>query len=297
MEEEDLEEIIRIDETTFKRPEPRSIKNLSALRMSDPEGCFVLKDESKIVGYNYSKTMGNEGYLGPIGIMQSYQNRGLGKALISKSMDYLLKNCDVIGLEVLPENGNVIGLYQRMGFTSGFPSYLFQISEEFKIKKINSDDLYISNASENGQSEYDAILSDIDEWTNSSFNGLSFRNDLNITFELDGDILVVFNGDKPAGFLAYSQNLIPTVWGAVDSNIKDYKLQKKIMKSLILHFYDLNGVEDVVIQINSRYNVLVDILFKMGFKLKRSINRMYYNGLEGDGFKQSNQLLIRPWRG
>ena len=42
MEEEDLEEIIRIDETTFKRPEPRSIKNLSALRMSDPEGCFVL---------------------------------------------------------------------------------------------------------------------------------------------------------------------------------------------------------------------------------------------------------------
>jgi ribosomal protein S18 acetylase RimI-like enzyme len=297
MEEEDLEEIIRIDETTFKRPEPRSIKNLSALRMSDPEGCFVLKDKSKIVGYNYSKTMGNEGYLGPIGIMQSYQNRGLGKALISKSMDYLLKNCDVIGLEVLPENGNVIGLYQRMGFTSGFPSYLFQISEEFKIKKINSDDLYISNASENGQSEYDAILSDIDEWTNSSFNGLSFRNDLNITFELDGDILVVFNGDKPAGFLAYSQNLIPTVWGAVDSNIKDYKLQKKIMKSLILHFYDLNGVEDVVIQINSRYNVLVDILFKMGFKLKRSINRMYYNGLEGDGFKQSNQLLIRPWRG
>ena len=42
MEEEDLEEIIRIDETTFKRPESRLIKNLSALRMSDPEGCFVL---------------------------------------------------------------------------------------------------------------------------------------------------------------------------------------------------------------------------------------------------------------
>jgi hypothetical protein len=32
MKEEDLEEIIRIDETTFKRLEPRSIENLSALR-------------------------------------------------------------------------------------------------------------------------------------------------------------------------------------------------------------------------------------------------------------------------
>ena len=47
--------------------------------MSDPEGCFVLKDESKIVGFNYSKTMGNEGYLGPLGILPSYQNKGLGK--------------------------------------------------------------------------------------------------------------------------------------------------------------------------------------------------------------------------
>ena len=126
---------------------------------------------------------------------------------------------------------------------------------------------------------------------------MSFRNDLDATFELGGDILVAFNGDKPVGFLAYSQNLIPTLWGAVDSSIKDYNFQKEIMESLILYFDELNGFEDVIIQINSRYNVLVDILFEMGFKLKRSINRMYYNGFEGDGFNQSNQLLLRPWRG
>jgi GNAT superfamily N-acetyltransferase len=297
MEVEDLEEIIRIDETTFKRPEPRSIENLSALRMSDPEGCFVLCDGNKIVGYNYSKTMGSEGYLGPLGIILSYQNRGLGKALISKSVDYLVKNCNVIGLEVFPENGNVIGLYQRMRFTPGFPSYLYQISEEFKLKKINSNDLYVTNVSEVSQSEYGTILDAIDKWTNNSYNGLSFRNDLDATFELDGDILVVFQGDKPAGFVAYSQNLIPTLWGAVDSSIKDCKLQKETIESLILQFGELNGFDDVIIQVNSRYKVLVDILFEMGFRLRRSVNRMYYKGFEGDGFKQSNQLLMRPWRG
>ena len=297
MEEEDLEEILRIDETTFKRPEPRSIENLSALRMSDPEGCFVLWDESKIVGYNYSKTMGNEGYLGPLGIMERYQNRRFGKALITKSLDYLIESCDVIGLEVLPENGNVIGLYQRMGFTPGFPSYLFQISEELRLEKINSNDLIITNASEIEASEFGMILEDIDKWVNSSYNGLNFRNDLNLTFELDGDILVAFHEDKPAGFLAYSPTLIPTLWGAVDNSINDYKLQKKIMKSLILQFDELNGFEDVIVQMNSRYNVLVDILFEMGFKLRRSINRMYYNGFEGHGFKKSNQLVMMPWRG
>ncbi len=297
MEEEDLVEIIRLDVTTFERLEPRSLKNLSALRKSDPEGCFVLRDENKIVGYIYSKTMGNEGYLGPLGIMKNYQNRGLGKALISKSIDYLVKNCKVIGLEVLPENGNVIGLYQRMGFTPGFPSYLFQKSEELKIKKINSRELYLINASKITSSDYHTILDGIEKWINSSYNGLSFRNDLDTTFELGGDILVALSGDKPVGFLAYSQNLIPTLWGAVDSSIKDYKLQKEIMDSLILHFNELNGFEDVIIQINSKYNVLVDILFETGFKLKRSINRMYYSGFEGHGFNQSNQLLIRPWRG
>ena len=297
MEEQDLKEIIRIDEITFKRPEPRSIENLNALRMSDPEGCFVLRDESKIIGFNYSKTMGNEGYLGPLGIIPSYQKMGLGKVLISKSIDYLVKNCNVIGLEVFPENGNVIGLYQRMGFTPGFPSYLFQKSDNVKIKKINSNDMFITNVSEVSLLEYAAILDDIDKWTNSSYNGLNFRNDLDATFELDGDILVVFNRDKPAGFLAYSQTLIPTVWGAVDGNIKNYDLQKEIMESLILEFGEINGFEDVIIQVNSRYNVLVDILFRMGFRLRRSVNRMYYKGFEGDGFKQSNQLLMRPWRG
>lgn len=104
MEEEHLDKIIRIDEATFKRAEPLSIENLSALRFSDPDGCFVIIDANRIVGYNYSKTMGNEGYLGPLGIIPVYQNKGLGKALVLKSIEYLVKNCSVIGLEVLPEN-------------------------------------------------------------------------------------------------------------------------------------------------------------------------------------------------
>ena len=129
MEEEHLDEIIRIDEASFKRTEPRSIENLHAIRISEPEGCFVMEDANRIVGYTYSKTIGNEGYLGPLGIIPGYQNKGLGKALILKSIGHLEKTCNVIGLEVLPENGNVIGLYQRMGFISGFPSYLFQIPD------------------------------------------------------------------------------------------------------------------------------------------------------------------------
>lgn len=50
--------------------------------MSDPEGCFVLRDKNKILGYNYSKTMGNEEYLGP------KDNRELSKQGIRKSFNF-----------------------------------------------------------------------------------------------------------------------------------------------------------------------------------------------------------------
>ena len=63
--------------------------------MSSHEGWFVLWDESKIVGYNYSKIMGNEGYLEPLGIIYCYQKRGLG-SFNFKSTEYLIKNYNVL---------------------------------------------------------------------------------------------------------------------------------------------------------------------------------------------------------
>lgn len=76
MEDKDLAPISKIDHVAFGHEKPRSIENLKALKLSDPEGCFVLEDNSVIIGYNFSKSMGNEGYLGPLGILPEYQNSG-----------------------------------------------------------------------------------------------------------------------------------------------------------------------------------------------------------------------------
>ncbi len=295
MEEEHLNEIIRIDKLAFDRPEPRSISNLNALRMSDPEGCFVIIDGHKIVGYNYSKTIGTEGYLGPLGILPEYQNKGFGKALILKTIEYLSKNCKVIGLEVLPEKGNLLGLYQSMGFTSGFPSLLFQISEGFKLKKAYSNDFCFTPACEMTASEYEMVVDEIEKWTPSTHSDV-YSKDLTATYQLKGKILVAFSRGKPVGFLAYSETLLPTLWGAVNDNIQDYNMQKEIMEGLLTHFNDFNGFEEIVLQTNSRHHVLVDLLIEMGFKIDRSINRMYLNGFEGDHLKKTNKLIIMPWR-
>jgi GNAT superfamily N-acetyltransferase len=246
MSEEHFNEIIKIDEATFNRSEPRSISSLEALRISDPDGCFVLIDNNRVVGYNYSKTMGNEGFLGPLGIIRKYQNKGFGKVLIKKTIEYLIKNCNVIGLEVLPENGNVIGLYQRIGFNSGFPSYLFQAHYGYEFE-ISSNEFNVTSSKKMSHSEFEKVLDYIERWTQSSYNGLSFKKQLDNTRKFKGEVLIAFNDGDPVGFLGYSKTLLPTLWGAI-SDVDNIKTQKEMMNDLLFHFNKINGFDDVVLK-------------------------------------------------
>lgn len=75
------------------------------------------------------------------------------------------------------------------------------------------------------------------------------------------------------------------------------KTQKDMMKDLLFHSNEINGFDNVVLQLNSRNNALVDLIIKMGFKLYRSVNRMYLEGYEGDHLKSSDKLIMMHWRG
>jgi GNAT superfamily N-acetyltransferase len=293
MKDEHLNQLMSIDELTFQRDEPRSLENLSALKRSDPGGCLVMQDGEEIIGYTYSKTMGNEGYLGPLGIIPKYRNMGLGKVLIQKNLDYLRKKCKIIGLEALPENGDVIGFYQKMGFVSGFPSYIFHIPKKLKMDPPIRD-VSLKNASDMGELEFSNVLNGIKKW---DLNQINFTQNLSLTQELGGNILMAFNGEYPVGFLAYSQTLNPIVLGAVNNTNLNLNLQQDIFKILINNFSPIKNCNNAVLQVNSQYDVLVDLMIEMGFKLYRSINRMYLKGYEGNNLEKRNELIMMPWRG
>jgi GNAT superfamily N-acetyltransferase len=289
MEDEHLKEMVKVDEVAFEREQPRSIENFVALKLSDPEGCFVILDDD-VVGYSYSKTLGSEGYLGPVALLPEYQNKGHGKALISKNLRYLKTSCRVIGLEVLPEYGENIGLYHKLGFISGFPSLLFkfpdsmaQYSEYFEFKFLSD----FTNAEQN------EIIDEIDGWTRAYFENISYRKDIEATVDLNGAVLISFDQGEPVGFLAYLKNLVPNLWGAV----KIHSNQKDVMREMLMSFNGFSGEGLVKIEVNSRYSDLVDLLTQMNFRVYRSVNRMFLKGYEGNHFKRSEKMIMRAWRG
>lgn len=290
MKNKHLKEIINVDEIAFNRTEKRNLENLESCRLSDSEGCFVLLDGNRVVGYSYSRTMGSHGYLGPLSIIPPYQNQSYGKQLIAKNLEYLKSNCKVVGLEVLPESGDNIGLYNKLGFFTGLPSLLFEFPEEINFFESKFEFKVLSETSNHQQQN---IIEKIDSWTGKLFDGVSYARDIGATIDYNGLVLVAFEEKIPVAFLAYSKTALPYLWGVV----KPVEAQKEIMKDILTYFNVLYKDGDVMAQVNSRYHHLIDLLTEMDFKVYRSVNRMLLKGYEGNQLEKSKEMVMRGWRG
>ena len=290
MKTEHLTDIISVDEIAFNRSEKRNLENLEAARLSDPQGCFVLLDGQRLVGYSCSRTMGSQGYLGPLSLLPQYQFKGYGRLLISKNLEYLKLHCKVIGLEVLPELGDNIGLYHKLGFFTGLPSLLFHFPRQLEPAGPEFQVKVLSDTSSFNQHH---IIQKIDAWTGKKFEGVSYAGDLRATLDHQGLVLAAFDNNQPVAFLAYSETILPYLWGVV----KPIEAQKDVMKHLLTTFSQINNLEGVIAQVNSRYRDLVDLLVDLNFKVHRSVNRMYLKGYGGDGLKISRDMVMKGWRG
>jgi GNAT superfamily N-acetyltransferase len=290
MEDSDLSEISPIDTICFEREEARSLENVNAMRLSDPAGCFVIEDDGKVVGFLYSKSLGEEGYLGPLAVLPEFRKKGYAKLLMEYGIKYLKEKCSFIGLEVLPESGENLGLYHRCGFLSAFPSIRYQIPE----KPLQSTGKYelIDLSSENLSTRKD-ILEDIDTWTKSHLEGVSYFKDLETALKLNGEVKVCIEDGNPLGFIASCHELIPSPWAAVYPCQKD----SKIMGELLAHYTQLNPLSQSLLEVNGRYQRMNDLMIKNGFKIVRSINRMLLTGFEGHYMETNSNLMMRAWIG
>lgn len=80
----------------------------------EPEGCFIIRDESERIGVATTISFGKVGWLGNVIVSEGYRGRGVGSLLVKHALDYLTKqDVETIGLYAYQ---NKIPFYQRLGF-------------------------------------------------------------------------------------------------------------------------------------------------------------------------------------
>jgi len=301
MEEEHLETIIKLDQMVFQREEPRSLENLLGLMRGDEKGCFVLMDGQELVGYSFSKTMGEEGYLGPLGIHPSIQGQGHGKKLIQRSLYYLQSHCRVVGLEVRPEAGNNLGLYHKLGFHSTYPSLILKVPEKIPGPEgkanigvgVNQDleNLKVELFQSALDDRKESVLEKIDNWTRKELEEVSYLKDLNLVIEGGGDIIVALYNNEPVGFLTFYRSVFLYLWGVV----KPHPIQDQILKEMLILFRENHGPGEVLLEVNTRFHNLVDFLLGEDFRIEKSVVRMLLEGFAGEHLKKSQNMVMRAW--
>ncbi|MDH7507998.1 MAG: GNAT family N-acetyltransferase [Methanomassiliicoccales archaeon] len=106
----------------------RSKKIIEAYIWKEPKGCFVAEKCESIVGAAYSHVWGKLGWIGPIEVLPEFQNRGIGRALLSECEDFLRRSgCETIGIETMSHLPKNLHFYLSNGYR---PDALTVIAEK-----------------------------------------------------------------------------------------------------------------------------------------------------------------------
>jgi ribosomal protein S18 acetylase RimI-like enzyme len=104
----------------------RTHRNVNYYLKKEPDGCLVALVGEKIVGSVMSHVWGSVGWFGPLEVDPRYQDKGIGKALVAESVNYLRsKGCSTIGCETMASSARNLAFYHKLGFRSKSLSHVF----------------------------------------------------------------------------------------------------------------------------------------------------------------------------
>lgn len=107
----------------------------------EPEGFFVAEDAGRVVGATFSWMRGSLWYLSHLFILPEYQGRGIGKALLERTLEYCTKTGSKLRAVItMAFNPSSIALYMRNGMYPIENIYLMKISHISKRENLEKDD-------------------------------------------------------------------------------------------------------------------------------------------------------------
>lgn len=313
MREEDVNAVRQVDAAAFgawwKRlngeeaelPQ-RTRTNVLALLEKDLEGCFVAEEDGRVVGLIFSRTWGSVGWFGTFAVLPEYQGRGIGKRLITASLEYLRRDPErVIGLETMPESPYNLGLYLRQGFQVRFPTLLLsRILEQPAAASV--DFPRWSSANARAQERW---LADLREATGQIQPGLDYSKEIiSTTRHSLGETLVLTDGEKAIGMSlvwlvgsreGLSEELASLQILALHPAHTDGETLHALIEATeaLVRTY---GKQRLTVPVNTRCAWAVDQLLEWGYRVERAMVRMVLREMY-DEPSTDNRVDLSRWAG
>ncbi|MHA1434948.1 MAG: GNAT family N-acetyltransferase [Candidatus Heimdallarchaeota archaeon] len=259
----------------------------------DPDGSFVAIDKRKVVGAIFSHVYGKLGWIGTFGISTEYQEKGLGKQLMLRAIDYLdkEKNVTKLGLETMPDSAVNIGLYSKLGFKPAF--HTIRLYRDITIDKKRKEHFEKLIEEKNIQVNFFSHKENKEDaytrcgWLASKIeNGLDYRPELEITDnEKFGETILLEHDGFIIGYAicrTYQRNLnsqddtMNVRVLVIDPAQKDQELL-----DILLYACEKFGLE------NNRVNLRV-----AGFRVRGSLLRMIKFSEDIKTFDHHNEWIV-----
>lgn len=223
----------------------------------EPNGCFVLWDDSERIGVATSISFGKVGWFGNLIVHEDHRERGAGTLLLKHAIDYLKsKNVETIGLYAYPQ---LLRFYGNLGFRS---------DEDFLVLRGKAFSSTTKSSSKEVKEENVEAIIDFD---NRCF-GASRRKLLkHILFNADNIGYMSTDNDAITGYVAAKVYEGTAEVGPAVCNQSRDDIAIALLRAVLDR---LKGFE-IFMCVTRRSTAILDMLFKAGFKEDFRVARMF----------------------
>jgi GNAT superfamily N-acetyltransferase len=225
----------------------------------EPNGCFVLFDESTPVGISTCISYGKIGWFGNLVVQEDYRKKGAGTILLKHSIEYLRNGkVETIGLYAYP---HLIGFYEHFGF---------KVDMDFLAFKGKPVFFTVNEVVREAHSEE---IPEILAFDNQCFGADRSKLLKPILSRMDNLCFVSVREAEIVGYVAAKVYQGIAEIGPLVCKENHADVAITLLKTVLCR---LSGLDlDVFTCVSGKQNAVVDALLKSGFKKDFRVTRMF----------------------
>jgi len=261
----------------------------------------VAEGNGRPVGFIFSCSWGSAAWFGTFAVLPEQQGRGLGKALVVASLDYLRQVPGrAIGLETMPESAANMGLYMKMGFQPRLLNLLLARP----LARQNSDDANLPRWSAADPVTRQHWLAELREACGRIYPGLDWSKEVLLTEQFGmGETLVLTAAGRAVGLsvvaLAGAREGLARERAHVQAlALHPDHTSAETFRTLLAASESLaaaRGKEMLTVSCYAAHTWALEQLLAWGYRVERGLLRMVLAGEEGPA--GADHVELARWAG